>query len=194
MLRSQYTKHSSRFASRLQNVPYTQHQYSQQLCQTLRELSLKGKIQKVKIKTQLCFSFSLVTARSASYNTRTPEWNWSSMKRSIRLAEQLNFSLTSSIWMALHSSLFRTGFLSLVLNKNAAGPAWPCNSCCRLSAAHESFCDEDAPTQIFTFGLIQLQPKTAQGITPLSALNCSVVNANKCPVYLLRCNNESGRG
>lgn len=113
------------------------------------------------------------------------------MKRSIRLAEQLNFSLTSSIWMALHSSLFRTGFLSLVLNKNAAGPAWPCNSCCRLSAAHESFCDEDAPTQIFTFGLIQLQPKTAQGITPLSALNCSVVNANKCPVYLLRCNNES---
>lgn len=75
MLLSQYTKHSSRFASHVQNVPYTQHQYSQQLCQTLHELSLKGRIQEVKIKTQLCFSFSLVTTRSASYNTRTPELN-----------------------------------------------------------------------------------------------------------------------
>lgn len=73
MLLSQYTKHSSRFASRVQNVPYTQHQYSQQLCQTLHDRSLKGKIQKVKIKTQLCLSFSLVTTQSASYNTRTPE-------------------------------------------------------------------------------------------------------------------------
>lgn len=96
--------------------------------------------------------------------------------------------------MALDSSLFRTGFLILALNKNAAELAWPCNSCCRLSAVCESSCDEDAPTQIFTFGLIQLQPKTAQGITPLSALNCSVVNANKCPGYLLRCDNESSPG
>jgi len=39
------------------------------------ELNLKGKTQKLKIKTQPCLSFSLVTACSASYNTRAPEWN-----------------------------------------------------------------------------------------------------------------------
>lgn len=57
------------------------------------------------------------------------------------------------------------------------GPAGPVTPLWAPVVPQSSWVD-GASRGTFTFGLIQLQPRTAQGITPLSALKCSVVNAS----------------